>query len=53
MIRYTHFLNQHKPVFADDFGESAMDGLVSFVENNVDPSSQFKEIVYGMQGKNN
>ena len=53
VIRYTHFLNQHKPVFADDFGESAMDGLVSFVENNVDPSSQFKEIVYGMQGKNN
>ena len=52
-IRYTHFLDQHKPVFADDFGESAMDGLVSFVENNVDHSSQFKEIVYGMQGKNN
>lgn len=53
VIRYTHFLNQHKPVFTDDFGESAMDGLVSFVENNVDSSSQFKEIVYGMQGKNN
>lgn len=52
-IRYTHFLDQHKPVFTDDFGESAMDGLVSFVENNVDSSSQLKEIVYGMQGKNN
>lgn len=52
-IRYTHFLDQHKPVFTDDFGENAMDGLVSFVENNVDSSSQLKEIVYGMQGKNN
>lgn len=52
-IRYTHFLDQHKPVFTDDCGESAMDGLVSFVENNVDSSSQLKEIVYGMQGKNN
>ena len=53
VIRYTHFLDQHKPAFADDFGESAMDGLVSLVKDNADVSLQMKEAFYGMYSKDN
>ena len=52
-IRYTHFLDQRKPAFADDFGEKAMDGLVSLVENNAGKSPQLKEAFYAMYSKDN
>lgn len=52
-IRYTHFLDQRKPAFTDDFGEKAMDGLVSLVENNAGKSPQLKEAFYAMYSKDN
>lgn len=52
-MRYMHFHDERKPAFADDFGESAMDGLVSMVEENADIYPKLKEAFYGMYSKDN